>query len=138
MTTTSATTNDLKNFYQQVRQDSYLLSTDLARRWTKGVLKTVGQQLDRGTKKAMAKALPQELAEALTSVFWLVHFRDSSLSSFDFQKQVASRSGHSDAQYARQPIIAVFRAVKKLIDADLRQRVAKSLSPEIRELWQQA
>jgi uncharacterized protein (DUF2267 family) len=51
---------------------------------------------------------------------------------------VARRSGNTDAQFARFPILAVFGGVKQMINQDLQREVAKSLAPEVRELWEQA
>lgn len=131
-------TSELTEFYRQVRQDSHLPTDQIARRWTRGVLQTLGLNLDRGAKSSLAKALPKELADAVNGVFWLLHFRNQSQSSFEFQKQVGSRSGNTDAQFARMPIVAVFKALKQIIDDNLRKRVADSLAPEIRDLWENA
>jgi len=109
-----------------------------ARRWSTAVLKTLGINLDGRTKKKLAKALPEELADDLTRVFWLLHFRNSNLSSHEFQNQVARRSGNTDPDFARYPVLAVFHGVKEMIGSDTRQAVAKSLSPEVRELWENA
>lgn len=128
---------DLETFYQYVQEKGHLRSLDHAQRWSDGVLRTLGENLDRGTKRSLAKALPDELAGRLTRVFYLLRFRDQGLSSEEFQKKAALRSGNTDARFARQPVIAVFGGVRQIIDGDLDRRVADDLSPEVRELWQQ-
>lgn len=102
------------------------------------MLKSLGVNLDRKTKKKLSKALPEELAYDLQRLFWLVHFRNKNMSQYDFQFEVSKRSGNSDWQFAKTPITAVFHAVKTLIDNDTNQAVAQSLAPDVRELWQQA
>ena len=131
--------SNLEQFYQHVQNAGNLRTLQHARRWSDGVLKTLGLHLDRGTKKALAQAVPPELAASLTRVFWLVHFRNSHLSAYHFQKQAGNRSGVTDAQFARTPILAIFRGLKDLINDDnLSQRVAAALSPEVRGLWEEA
>jgi len=133
------TRNDtLNEFYRYVQEKGKLLSREHARRWSDGVLRTLGTALDRGTKKRLAKAIPDELADSLTSVFWLVHFRDPNLSSQEFQRMAARRSGNTDADFARIPTLAVFGGMKQMIDGELERDVAETLAPEVRELWQQA
>lgn len=130
--------NDLMTYYQIVEKDGYLRTPDHARRWSTAVLKTLGVNLSSKTKKQLAKALPQELANDLTRVFWLIHFRNTNMSRLDFQAEVAKRSGNTDAQFAREPIKAVFRGLKTLTNSDTQKAVADSLSPELREMWQNA
>lgn len=130
--------DSLNDFYRYVREEGKLLSPEHARRWSDGVLRTLGTALDRRTKKRLAKALPEELADSLTGVFWLVHFRDPNLSSHAFQRMAARRSGNTDADFAQIPTLAVFGGVKQLIDDALKRDVAETLAPEVRELWQQA
>ena len=67
---------DLTNYYQNVQQNGSLLTADHAQRWSKAVLWSLGLNLDRKTKKELAKTLPDELAGFLTRAFWLLHFRD--------------------------------------------------------------
>jgi uncharacterized protein (DUF2267 family) len=131
-------TNRLENFYTQVQQKANLPTPQHARRWTTGILKSLGLQLDGGTKRALAKALPKELARDLTGVFWLLHFRNGRLTTGEFQRQVGLRSGNTDSQYARQPIVAVFGAVKGMIDKEMKDKVEKSLPAAIGELWREA
>lgn len=128
----------LNGFFEYVKEEGNLLTMDQVRRWTDATLKTLGISIDRGTKKKLAAALPEELASSLTRVFWLLHFPDASLSSLEFQRRVARRSGHTDPRFARFPIIAVFGGIKQMIGSDVQREVADSLSPEVREMWQQA
>jgi uncharacterized protein (DUF2267 family) len=128
---------DLESFYQFVQEKGQLRSREHAYQWSEGVLRTLGENLDRGTKRSLAKALPDELADWLTRVFYLLHFRNKELSSQAFQKKAALRSGNTDARFARQPVIAVFGGVRPIIDSNLDRQVADTLSPEVRELWQQ-
>jgi len=128
----------LNDFYRYVQKEGKLLSPEHARRWSDGVLRTLGTALDRSTKKRLAKAIPGELADSLTGVFWLVHFRDPNLSSQAFQRMAARRSGNTDADFARIPTLAVFGGMKQIIDDELKRDVAETLAPEVRELWQQA
>jgi hypothetical protein len=76
------------------------------------VLQTLGFHLPRRTKRALANALPADLGQDVTAIFWLLHFRDPNLTAKEFQKQVAKRSGHTDAVYARFPILAIFTPSK--------------------------
>ena len=135
---TDNTDMQLTDFYQHVYQAGNLRSTDHARRWTNGVLETLGTVLDRRSKRAISKNLPDELATSLNGVFWLLHFRDPHYSSDEFCRRVAKRSGNSDAEFARLPTRAVFGGLRLFIGPDLDQRVANSLSPEVSLLWQEA
>ncbi len=128
----------LDSYYDYVQQNGKLRSQNHAQRWSTAVLKTLGFNLDKGTKKALAKALPDPLADDLTRVFWLLHFQNKNLTTDDFYAQVARRSGNTDVAFARYPTKAVFGAVKGLIDSQLNQRVAEALSPEMRAVWEQA
>lgn len=130
--------HQLDDFYAHVQEQGKLRTVDHARRWSDGTLRTLGNQLDRRTKKELARTLPDELANSLTRVFWLLHFRDPRLTRQEFQKMSARRSGNTDADFAYYPVLAVFGGVKKMIDEDLQKKVADSLAPEVSELWQQA
>ena len=129
---------DLNSYYQAVQNIGRLPTPEHARRWSTAVLKTLGVNLDRKTKKKLAKALPEELGNDLYRLFWLVHFRNKNMSQQEFQFEVSKRSGNSDWQFARTPIKAIFHGVKALVDDDIRQAVADTLAPEVRELWQNA
>lgn len=128
----------LSQYYQDVLSTGKLRTLDHAQRWSSGVLKTFGLCLDRKTKKALAKSLPGELAESLTAIFWLLHFRDPQISKQEFLMRVARRSGNTDAEFAYYPTLAVFGGIKQFIDSDLEDRVSKALSQEVQELWQEA
>ncbi len=130
--------DELTQFYQGVQKGGKLRTDEHARRWTRGVLKTLGVNLPGKTKRKLARELPEALAQSLTGVFWLLHFRNPKLSSKEFQQAVARRSGNSDAQFARFPILAVFGGVKQIINQDLQREVAQSLSPDVRALWEEA
>jgi len=128
----------MTDFYEHVQQIGKLRTPNHAQRWSTAVLKTLGLNLDRGTKKQLAKTLPPELAEALTRIFWLAHFRNTNLSSHEFLDMVSRRSGNTDTNFARYPTIAVFGGLKELITPELNQQVTQTLSPEVSQMWQQA
>ena len=130
--------SDLTSYYQTVQDKGSLRTSQHARRWSTAVLKTLGFNLDGRTKKKLANALPEELGNDVKRVFWLLHFRNENLSSHEFQNQVSRRSGNSDPQFAKTPILAVFHSVKDLVDNSTQQAVADSLAPEVRELWEKA
>ena len=129
---------EINQYYETVEEMGHLPTVDHARRWSTAVLKVLGVNLDRKTKKKLAKALPEELGDDLTRLFWLVHFRDKNMSQADFQFEVSKRSGNSDHQFARYPIQGVFHGVKELIDNDINKAVVDSLAPEISDMWQKA
>ena len=133
-----ANNQKLNGYYRYVQEAGKLRTAEHAERWSDGILRTLGVNLDRGTKRALARALPDELARSLTRVFWLLHFRDPNLTAAEFQRMAARRSGNTDADFARYPVLAVFGGIKQMIDADLARNVAESLAPEIRELWHEA
>lgn len=130
--------SDLSNYYRQVMIQGKLRTIDHARRWSYGVLNTLGTSLDRKTKMALADELPEELARSLKGVFWLLHFRDPAMTSVEFQQRAARRSGNSDAEFARYPIEAVFGGLKQYLNDSLDTRVGDALPGEVRELWLQA
>jgi len=135
---TETTNMQLTGFYEHVYQVGNLRTMDHARRWTNGVLETLGTVLDRRSKRAVSKNLPDELATSLNGVFWLLHFRDPHYSSEEFCQRVTKRSGNSDAEYARLLIRAVFGGMRLYIGPELDQRVADSLSPEMSSMWLEA
>lgn len=128
----------LIQYYDLVFSTGKLRTLEHAQRWSNGVLKTLGICLDRSTKRALAKNLPEELAKSLKGVFWLLHFRDPQMSSLEFRQRAARRSGNTDAEFAYFPTLAVFGGIKLYIDSDLEDRVSNTLSREVRELWQKA
>jgi uncharacterized protein (DUF2267 family) len=130
--------DNLTAYYQTIQKTGKLRTPEHAQRWSKAVLYTLALNLDRGAKKRLAGGLPEELARQLKRPFWLLHFRDKSLTRLEFQKMVARRAGNTDAQFARYPVQATFLALKSLVDSNVSQTVANSLSPELREMWQNA
>ena len=129
---------ELTNYYQTIKEIGHLPTIDHAQRWSTAVLKTLGLNLDRKTKKKLARVLPEELSKDLTRMFWLINFRDQTMSQADFQFEVSKRSGNSDHQFARFPIKGVFHGVKTMIDDDTNQAVIDSLAPEISDMWREA
>lgn len=129
---------ELTDYYVQIQKMGKLPTVNHARRWTTATLRTLGLNLGRKSKKKLEQALPPELADDLTRVFWLLHFPDPHLSSHQFLSQIARRSGNTDANFARLPVRAVFHFLKELIEPDVSEEVAQSLSPEVAELWRNA
>ena len=130
--------NNLSNYYTIVQQTGKLRTPDHARRWSEATLRTLALNLSRGAKKELAQALPEELSKQLKRQFWLLHFPDKSLTQLEFQRMVARRAGNTDAQFARYPVQATFQGLKSLVGANVSNRVADGLSPDVRELWQNA
>lgn len=130
--------DDLTDYFAYIQNAGKLRTTAHAQRWSRATLKTLGLSLDRGTKRKLAKALPAELAGDLTRVFWLVHFRDSSLTPYDFLNQVSRRAGNTDPDFARYPVTAVFHQLKAIVGQDTANQVAQALSPEMRQMWEAA
>jgi uncharacterized protein (DUF2267 family) len=130
--------SDLTRYYQQVTENGLLRTEDNAQQWSTAVLRVLGTNLDRRTKKKLAKTLPDELAFDLTRKFWLLHFRDKNKPRSAFLKEVARMSGNTDAQFAIHPTRAVFHEVKNYAGDEVSDDVAESLAPEISALWQEA
>ncbi|MCI0397303.1 MAG: DUF2267 domain-containing protein [Chloroflexi bacterium] len=129
---------DLTGYYEYVRREGRLPTLRHARRWSDGVLKTLGTTLDGGAKRALARVLPPELASSLKGVFWLLHFRNPNMSSQEFQQRAGRRSGNTNAEFARIPIMAVFSGIKRYVNKELDEKLVQALPPEIRALWQEA
>lgn len=127
--------NDLDSFYAYVEVIGKLRTTDHAKKWTRGTLNMLGVNIDRAVKKELANKLPEELQTWLSGVFWPLFFRDTNITSYEFQNRVARRSGNSDAQFAYFPVKAVFGGLKGLVDNNTADRVAATLSPELKEIW---
>ena len=130
--------DELTDYFAYIQKAGKLRTPAHAQRWSRAVLKTLGINLDRGTKKKLAKALPADLAGDLTRVFWLAHFQNSGLTQYDFLNQVSRRAGNTDPDFARYPVTAVFHQLKAIIGQDMTNQVAKSLSPEMRQMWEAA
>ena len=129
---------DLSSYYQRVEENGHLRTSDNAQQWSTAVLRALGTNLDRRTKKKLAKTLPDELAFDLTRKFWLLHFRDKNKPRDQFFKEVARMGGNTDAQFALKPTRAVFHELKGYAGEEVSNDVAESLSHEVGELWQEA
>ena len=129
---------DLANYYAQIQKHGLLRTPEVAEHWSEAVLRTLSLNINRGTKKRLAKALPDELAADLTRTFWLLHFRDHNKSRQDFLKEVAKRSGNTDANFAKNPTKAVFHELKAYAGDEVSDAVSDSLAPEVRQFWQEA
>ena len=138
MTTMQVHADTLADFYATVEKEGHLLTRQHAIRWSRAVLQTLALNLDKKTKKQLAQALPEPLAEDLTRIFWLLHFRNTNISSQDFCNRVARRAGNSDWQFAQKPTQAVFHGLKKIVDDQLNRQITDTLSPELRQMWQEA
>lgn len=128
----------LQSFYHHVEQDGRMRTTSHAERWTEAVLRTMGFNLTGGTKRELAKALPDELAAQLKRGWKLINLHNPRLTQPEFLKQVALRSGNTDEEYARMATTAVFRHLKQYTDADLQREVARSLPRDVGQLWTEA
>ena len=129
---------DLAVYFQHVEENGHLQTENNAQQWSTAVLRALGMNLDKRTKKRLAKTLPEELAFDLTRKFWLLHFRDKNKPQNVFLKEVARMSGNTDAQFAIYPTRAVFHEVKGYAGQEVSDDVAESLAPEISKLWQEA
>ena len=133
-------TNELKlnDYYTTIKELGKLQTLNHAERWSEATLHTLVLNIDKGTKKKLVKALPEELSDQLKRKFWLVHFRDKSLTCVEFLKMTGRRAGNTDETFARYPVIATFHGLKNLIDDALNDDVAETLSPELSQMWQDA
>ena len=129
---------DLSNYYQQIEENGRLQTTEIAQQWSTAVLRALGTNLDRRTKKQLAKTLPDELAFDLKRKFWLLHFRDKNKPRDAFLKEVARMGGNTDAKFALFPTRAVFHELKGYAGQEVSDDVAESLPIEVGELWQEA
>lgn len=129
---------NLESYYAAVQEKGSMLSQKLAHNWSEATLKMMGLYMQKSGKKALSEKLPEPLSDQLGRVFRLMHFPDPNMSLDEFLHAVARRAGHSDPQYAEMGVKAVFYALKTIIDKDTSDKVADSLSPEVRALWQNA
>lgn len=129
---------DLDSYFRFICTAGELRTSEHARQWSDGVLRTLGTVLGRKAKQALAKELPDELAQCLKDVFWLLHFRDPNLSKKEFFQRAGRRSGNSNAEFAAIPTRAVFAGLRYFISPKVEQQVAQALSPELREYWEEA
>lgn len=130
--------NNLDDFYNYVKVIGKLRTVDHAKKWTRGTLNMLGVNVDKTIKKELGDKLPEELETWLKGVFWPLHFRNTNISSYEFQNRVARRSGNSDAAFAYYPVKAVFGGLQGLVNDSTADRVAGSLSPELKEIWENA
>ncbi len=130
--------NDLTSFYEFVQSAGQLRTEMHAKRWTRAVLQTLGLNISGAAKKALRGALPSELGDHVGRVFWLFNFRDENMTAEYFQDRVGRRAGNTDKLFAKVPTQAVFGAVRSMVSSDAASKVADSLSPELRELWDSA
>lgn len=128
----------MQTFYQSVETQARLPTASHAERWTEAVLRTMGFNLGGGTKRELAKALPEELARQLTRGWKLINLHNPYLTQEAFLKQVALRSGNTDQDYARKATTAVFRNLKSFTDSDLQREITRSLPREVGKLWDEA
>jgi len=129
---------DLVNYYAQIQTQGLLLTPEAAKHWSEAVLRTLSLNIDRRTKKRLAKTFPDVLAADLTRTFWLLHFRDHNKSRQDFLTDVAKRSGNTDTAFARNPTKAVFHELKSIAGDEVSDAVGDSLAPDVSQLWQEA
>ena len=129
---------NLDNYFSTIQEKGSLISGKLARRWSESTLKMMGLYMGKGGKKALSGNLPKVLSDDLNRVFRLMHFPNTNMPMLEFQQMVARRGGHSDPQFAKLAIIGVFHGLKTIIDTDTRDKVADALSPEVREVWNNA
>ena len=134
---TQATAN-LDTYFGLIQEKGNIISEKLAKRWSESTLKMMGLYMGKGGKKALSGQLPKELSDDLNRVFRLMHFPNTNMPLQEFQSAVARRGGHSDPQFAKLAITGVFHGLKTLIDKDTTDKVSESLSPEIREVWDNA
>lgn len=131
--------SNLATFYDNVKTDGKLRTTDHAQRWTRAVLYTLGDNLSNNAKKKLAGALPEEIGQHVTRAFRLFPFaRDKEISLRDFHKQIALRSGNTDAVFAQFPTTAVFRHVKAMVSNDVVSSVADAIPENVRSAWENA
>jgi uncharacterized protein (DUF2267 family) len=125
----------LDGFYEFVQSDADLRTPEHARRWTHAVLRTMGFNLSGSTRKSLARALPKQLGDELSRGFKLLSFFNGRKPADEFFKEVARRSGNSDAQYARAASASVFRGLKQTLDADMSREVGNALPKEVGRIW---
>ncbi|RIK16970.1 MAG: hypothetical protein DCC51_12965 [Anaerolineae bacterium] len=131
-------TMTLDKLYQSMMQNGNLRTTGQASRITFAVLRTLGFNLSRSVKGELAKALPDEFARELKRGWRLVNIRHRNMTIETFAKDVARNSGNTDVQVGITKTRLVFHYIKALIDDDISRKVARDLSPEVRDLWNAA
>ncbi len=129
---------NLDDFYQQVQSVGKLRTEQHARRWTRAVLQTLGLNISGAAKKELKGALPDELSDEISGVWWIFNFRDTNMTAHYFQERCGRRAGNTDPEFARYPVLAVFGAVQGMVSSDVSDKVADSLPPEVAQLWENA
>lgn len=144
LTTTSratgsqAATVDRDSFYKDVMRIGNLRTAAHAERWTYAVLRTLGFNLSGGTKRELAKALPEELGRHLKRGWRLINIRRSELSLDNFAKDISLLSGNTDREVAKVVTQIVFRQLKGLVNDRVSRSVVRDLSPEVGDFWEAA
>jgi uncharacterized protein (DUF2267 family) len=128
----------LDAFYMNVANDARLPTTGHAERWTHAVLRTMGFNLSGSAKRDLAAALPDELGAQLTRGWKLINLHNPRLTQDAFLKEVARRSGNTDAAYSRKATGAVFHNLKAFLDDDMTREVNGGLPRDVAELWNAA
>ncbi len=131
-------TQDLNSFYSTVQSVGNLRTEDHAKRWTQAVMQTLGLNISGSAKKKLKNALPKGIGDHLSDVFWLFNFRNTNMTASYFQERVGRRAGNTDREFAKFPTLGVFAAIQEIVSENVSQSVAKSLSPELKEMWEKA
>jgi uncharacterized protein (DUF2267 family) len=134
----SPTSPEAAAFYQAVQEAANLPTVADARRWTHAILRTLGELLNRPARRALAFALPPELAAALLEAPGPRYARNPQLPLDRFLRTAALRSGATDAAAALQPVRTTFELLRAQLQPDVARRVAGSLPPEVAVMWDAA
>lgn len=128
-----------QQFLDHVQQAGQLINPTIAKRWTQATLQELGINLPKKSKNALVDALPDELSKMLGRIWYLFPPNESTtISALEFQEQVAQRSGNTDKNFAKYPIMAVFGAIQSQIGGNAAKSVYDDLSPELQGLWDRA
>lgn len=122
-------------FYKALQGEAELPTQEAARRWSQGILRTLGEFLDRPARRALAFALPPELAAALLEAPDPLHFRPRHLPLERFLRTVALRSGALDETEARRPVSAAFHLLQAMVAPDTEVRILGALPGEVGAFW---
>ncbi|MDT8307604.1 MAG: DUF2267 domain-containing protein [Anaerolineae bacterium] len=132
---TVPTTPATRAFYRALQEGADLPTQEAARRWSQAILRTLGELLDRPARRALAFALPPELATALLEAPGPLHFRPRRLPQDWFLRTAALRSGASDATEAIQPVHTVFQLLKGMVKRETGERIVSALPAEVATIW---
>jgi uncharacterized protein (DUF2267 family) len=122
-------------FYRALQEQAHLPTQEAARRWSHGILRTLGEFLDRPARRALAFTLPPELAAALLEAPAPLHFRPRRLPLERFLRTVALRSGALDESEAKRPVSAAFHLLQEMVEPDTEVRILSALPEEVGALW---